>query len=288
MAEESGRTAGQEAGSTLAAGGAALGGDAAAQAGAGAAGQDGQGGQGGESWFAGLPAEHHEALKGFKNGNEAVLGLLGQVSKGTEGMVKIPGQDASAEEVAKFRQALGVPDKPEGYVMPKAPEGVDLDDAVGASFKEAALGLGLTPQQFEGLLAWAMPFGIKNQETELAEFKTFSANEVAELRKTHGAETAKVLDAAKEAALALGGEGLIEALGRAGSDHRVLAAFAKLAPLVAEGKIKYEAPAGGAGEVTKASIVKMMADPRYADPDTRDPAYVAQVEEACKKLSGQR
>ena len=37
----------------------------------------------------------------------------------TEGMIRVPGDDAKPEDVAAFRKALGVPDDPTGYGLVK-------------------------------------------------------------------------------------------------------------------------------------------------------------------------
>lgn len=44
--------------------------------------------------------------------------------------VSVPGENASAEEIAAWNQARGVPDKPDGYkITAKPPEGLEIDDA---------------------------------------------------------------------------------------------------------------------------------------------------------------
>jgi hypothetical protein len=246
----------------------------------------------GSPWYAGLPEEHHQALSGYENGNAALLGLLGKAVPASEGLVKVPGEEATDEERAAFRKALGVPDAAEAYALPEGlelPEGVDLDDDTGRDFRRAAHELGLTDAQFQGVLRWAVPMAAQGSEAAVAEARAFQVAEVEALRKVHGAGTAQLLDDARGAALALGGEELIQALGPAGSDSRVLAALARLAPLVTEGRIKGpEGPQGQSGPVTRASIEAMMLDPRYADPDQRDEGFVAQVREACKRLNVDR
>lgn len=55
--------------------------------------------------------------------------------------MRVPGPDAKPEEVAAFRKALGVPDKPDGYGIKKPdqlPEGVVWDDAKVSKFTELA------------------------------------------------------------------------------------------------------------------------------------------------------
>mgnify|MGYP001467925545 CR=1 FL=1 len=72
----------------------------------------------------------------------------------TEGMVKIPGEKATPEELSAFRQAMGIPDKPEGYELKKPdkmPEGMQYDETLESKFKETANKLGLTQVQVKGI-----------------------------------------------------------------------------------------------------------------------------------------
>ncbi len=292
--ETPGNGAPDEGGSTLAVGSRAAGTETGPALDGGGAGEQAaptapEGGTGTDApWYAGLPEEHHQALAGFGDKDQALLGLLGKTGETPAGLLKVPGPDATDEERAAFRKALGVPDAAEGYALPeglKPPEGVDLNDDVGQDFRRAAHELGLSDAQFQGVLQWAVPLAAQGDAAAARAAQEFQRGEVAALRQEHGAGTAKLLDDAKTAAMALGGDELIQALGDAGSDRRVLAAFARLAPLVTEGRLT--GPSGAtsqSGPVTRASIEAMMDDPRYRDPDKRDEAYVAQVREACKRL----
>lgn len=103
-----------------------------------------------------------EQLEGSLKGNEAfnqypTISELGKAFielKGkSEGAVKIPGENATPEEITAFRKALGVPDKPDDYKIEKGtpPEGMAYDDALEAKFKETAHALNLNKKQVEGL-----------------------------------------------------------------------------------------------------------------------------------------
>lgn len=271
--------------SLLEGGGAALGTETGADGADTAAGADGD-----APWYAALPEARHEALKGFADQDAALVGLLERADTAAEGMVRIPGEDATDEDRAAFYKALGRPDAPDGYALAEGyevPEGVTLGDEVDTAWKQRAHELGLSQAQYRGVMDFALTNGAKGEAQVLAEQRAFQADEVAELRKLHGAGTAQLLDAANAAAMALGGKEFIAALGAAGNDRHVIAALAKVAPLVTEGKLKDGGtPPGPGGPVTRAAIEKAMEDPRYADPDRRDPAYVAEVREMCKRVTG--
>lgn len=75
----------------------------------------------------------------------------------TEGLLKVPGAEATPEEVAAYHKALGVPDTPDGYeIKPpeKMPDGVAFDEAQATAFKSVAKEIGLTPAQVAKLSAW--------------------------------------------------------------------------------------------------------------------------------------
>jgi len=63
-------------------------------------------------------------------------------------MVSIPGKDAKPEQVAAFREKLGVPKDPGGYTPP---QGEGLDQARWQRWTGHAHKLGLTPEQLTGL-----------------------------------------------------------------------------------------------------------------------------------------
>ena len=104
----------------------------------GAGGGDGGSGGGGDlnfDWAVGVSAEAGDGkdtsnldwLKGTKVKDLDTLVTIArdnQKALRESGRIKIPGADAKPEEVKAYREALGVPDKPEGYEI-KLPEGID-------------------------------------------------------------------------------------------------------------------------------------------------------------------
>lgn len=93
--------------------------------------------------------------------------LRSSFSKKTEGLVKIPGADASDEEKVAWRKALGVPDSPDGYELPTPeglPEGFEFDPATLAPLKAKAHALGIAP----AALAELVSFHIQSESAEIA------------------------------------------------------------------------------------------------------------------------
>jgi hypothetical protein len=67
-------------------------------------------------WLKGTKVKDLDSLVKIARDNQKALRESGRV--------KIPGADAKPEEIAAFREAMGVPDKAEGYEI-KLPEGLD-------------------------------------------------------------------------------------------------------------------------------------------------------------------
>jgi hypothetical protein len=77
------------------------------------------------------------------------------LSKKMEGYVRLPGENASEDDIAAYHQAIGVPEDPSGYEI-TAEDAINLpgfDPEALGPIKEAAHSLGLSAQQFEGLVA---------------------------------------------------------------------------------------------------------------------------------------
>jgi hypothetical protein len=75
---------------------------------------------------------------------------LASKAKGMDGMVKIPGENASDQEYEAFLKQLGVPDKPDGYSFTapaNLPEGLKADADIDAWFRDLAFEVGLLPGQ---------------------------------------------------------------------------------------------------------------------------------------------
>lgn len=86
-------------------------------------------------------------VKGFLEGKRTISKGEAAFAEKTKGMVKVPGQDAKPEEIAAFREAMGVPNDITGYDL-KNPEGVSEQDAaifdgIANSVKAAALEAGI-------------------------------------------------------------------------------------------------------------------------------------------------
>lgn len=114
-----------------------------------------------EPWYGQLPEPltvHQKFLDQFKDRDtfiKSAADTKAALSKKLEGFVKLPGENATPEELSAYRKAVGVPDDPTGYEV-TAPEVANLpgfDPEALGPIKEAAHALGLSADQFNGLVA---------------------------------------------------------------------------------------------------------------------------------------
>lgn len=169
---------------------------------------DGAGGEAPPSDFiASFSGEGHADFvteQGWKSGDDMVSAYKTQ-AEGMKDLVRIPGDDASDEDKAAYRQAMGVPDSADGYELqvPKdMPEGLTYDNELATKFKAKSHELGLTPAQAQGLHDMQM----EHMTGRLEGYQKQVADQAAERE----AEVAAKADAATE--------DLIKAWGKQGSE----------------------------------------------------------------------
>ena len=160
---------------------------------------------------------------------------------------KVPAIGASAEEVAAFNKALGVPDTPAGYevTLEQGLEGViDLD-----AFKGLAHEVGLSPGQAQALVTLASQ-KTQAQEAEIAaQVEQQQAAQVeqttSELKRAWGEAMTENLRVANRALRTFGGAELQDRLSEAGllNDPVVIHAFYQ----AGQGLREDAAPGSGTG-----------------------------------------
>lgn len=243
-------------------------------------------GGGGSDWRSQIPEAYREAdwakkyttPEDFYKGVDNMSKLIGQ--KTIVQGIEPPGKDAKPEDWDKFYSALGRPESPDKYELPEVkPEFEHLimegDDAI---WKDFAHTLGLTPKQAaEG---WSKYGEIINDLA--AKLAPSEDKALAALERDWGKDTRQNLTLASRAAQALG---MTDALNEAGLglNPTVLKLCAEMGRALGESRLP-KVDAGGEPELNKEKLRAMMADPRYADPARRDPAYVKQIEDGFAKL----
>lgn len=222
-----------------------------------------------------MPLREHPALAKYGSKDEAVKALVHaqRLLGRREGDLR-PGE-------------AGRPDKPEDYAFPDIPldQGFEPDLDVLDAFRATAFDLGLTAEQAAGLYAWFLPLNMRAAAGLREQDQGLRRDELARLRQEHGGRASQVLDQARQAALSLGGEELLEVLDQTGAADRavLINALARVAPLVLEGSLRHEG-AEGPQSLGLEELRAMIRDPRYFDPSRRDSAFVARVDSGFKRL----
>lgn len=170
-----------------------------------AAGNQGEGAQQGASgaaetqapgWISGLPdnLKTNEAFAGFKT-----VGEFAQSHLETQGKVKElegklataivrPGEGATDEEKAAFREAMGIPDAPDKYEFerPQMPEGVEYNEALETWFRNIAHKHGLAGDTAKAMYADYMQFGTAFVAEQAAQRSKTLEDGMNKLKETWG------------------------------------------------------------------------------------------------------
>jgi hypothetical protein len=203
------------------------------------------------SWRDALPAELRDAPSLTKFNDPAALAkgyIEAEALIGRKGVI-VPSEKDGPEVVAKFREALGVPEKPEGYAL-TAPEGVPAevwDVATATAFQQQAHALGLTPAQAKGLAEWYAR-GAAAQMQRLADGIEPDGRRMDDvLREEWGNNFDRKVALAQRAMKAFGDEAAISAFEARAGGAAVVRMMARIGEALAE-----DLPAGMTGEARRA------------------------------------
>jgi hypothetical protein len=199
------------------------------------------------------PETKQQPTKMFENVNDQATLVKNyasaqrQISKGevdfaerTKGMVNIPGEDASEDDIKAYRKLTGVPESVDGYAM-DIPDGDDKDSFTGvaAAVKTAALDAGISADKVSKV--WGAVV-----ETMQAQFKgvedkglALMASEVDGMKELHKENYDSFIAGTDEALSKFKGgaevKTLLDTYG-IGNSPAIRNFLAELAPLVNEGK----------------------------------------------------
>lgn len=225
-------------------------------------------------WYANVSADVGEGektslrdwikAKGFKDVNSVAKSLrAAEQAIHDSGRVKVPGEGASAKEVAAWRAATGVPDAPTGYEF-KPPVGEDgepiqLNDAMLNRMAETAHKLGLPKAAMESLVSDFIQGELDDLNARQKDLDTQAAAWV----KAQGAEANARIAAINTAAAALGlTREDLQGLRMAWGPEKALNIMSKLGAgmaedtLIGSGTGKF----GITGEQAQAELDKLMGD----------------------------
>lgn len=131
------------------------------------------------TWFSEENKELVES-KGWKSGDDALKSYR-ELEKSFSGRVKIPGEDATPEEIAKFNEKLGVPKDVEGYEL-NVPEEVSAirDEGIENTMKAVALESGIPAAAFDKIVGAYYNKVAENMQASLEQGMTALKDELGD------------------------------------------------------------------------------------------------------------
>lgn len=190
-----------------------------------------------------LREKHGDELRKYENINPIIEDYFDLKAKSADGIFK-PKEGASEEEVANYREKLGIPAEAKGYELGETPSGLKDQDGFRDWFKDMAIKTGLPKDQAREVYdQWNGLQLEANKASELA---------VKETEKTLRSELGSSYDEAMAnvgTILQSGGQDLVDYLNETGvgSDPRFIKAMAKLGSIVSEDSIGKTKATNGTG-----------------------------------------
>lgn len=200
------------------------------------------------AWTRQLPLDlqSQDAFKQFGTIHDFARSYLDLQSKQEQAGVRVPGEGATDEEIAAFRQAMGIPEGPDGYEfeIQNVPEDVSFDE-----FKQLAAEVGLTPQQAQKLVEWDMQRRASEKQQQDEQFKATRDEAIRHLQERHGDKWESKLEKALRLVEKAGGTELRQELNETGigNNPKLIDTFIKLADMTSEDGIVF----GSGSDATK-------------------------------------
>ena len=116
------------------------------------------------AWMNGMTTEQKadadliKSVSKFEKGIPELVGSYVELEKKQSQSVSVPNETATDEEKARYRKAIGVPEKSEDYKLGevKLPADLTIDEAMQKGFLETAHSLNLSGVQADKLYQWYM------------------------------------------------------------------------------------------------------------------------------------
>jgi len=116
------------------------------------------------AWMTGLTTEQKadadlvKSLSKFEKGIPDLARSYAELEKKQSQVISIPNETATEEEKARYRKAIGVPEKPEDYKLEKVelPEGITTDEEMQKAFLQIAHTTELNDKQVNAINQWYM------------------------------------------------------------------------------------------------------------------------------------
>lgn len=221
-----------------------------------------------EGWLDRLPdaefGEYKPTLQNFRTLPD-ILKTLGHQQKqiGKPKGVTIPGEGAKPEEIAAFRKALGIPEKPEDYGLKpeKLPDGIEWDEEMEKSIAALALEHNVPPKAMKALVGKMLDRDVARNAAVSKQVEQMLADGEAKLKQTWGGDFDKKLAHAGRVAKTVGLDPASPGL----TDPNVVIALERLGAMMSEDRL---VPDGGNGATNQPG--KVRAKDIMTNPDNPD------------------
>jgi len=263
-----------------------------------------------EHWTANLETEAlrgNETLSKYDKPEAALQALVdAQALIGKKGIIP-PGENATDVEKEAFTKAVTehrdiiqpllvpTPEKPEDYglALPeKLPEGMTADEKLLGGFTQTAHKLQLTKEQAAGLYEFYNEHMLGAHEAQQNAFDDNRKTGEEILRKKYGPKYDEKIELAKSVIKRFGSGELVKYMDDRGlsNDPAFIAYHVAIGEAMSEAVLNQEGDgttALFAGKITREKLREMKRDPRYSDPQKRDPDFIKRVSEGYKQLAAQ-
>lgn len=238
---------------------------------------------GAADWFSQIPAElqSEKSLQSFKGKQlgDFVKSHV-EAQKMIGGSIRLPKPDATPEERAKFNNdifnKLGRPEAPTGYKYekPDVPKELGWSDEHEGQFKEAAHKLGLTNEQFGGVMKWYGEY-LKGMVPDNAALQQQGLQALKDEFKSDTVVNQK-LALAQRVLVSEGGQELVDLVERTGIGNqpafiKLMSKFGSLA--VEKGIINGDVKGAMNPDQITQEIASMRSDPKSAYNDSTNPGH---------------
>lgn len=136
-----------------------------------------------EDWRSDLPEDLRKTADRFASKEDAVRAI--ENFRKRESQVRVPGKNATDEEVSVYQKAIGIPEKAEDYEFPDLPEGQELTDEVKASraqWSERFKELNLPNETAKALSQLVNEDAVEMLKAQVESDKVFAASQEEALR----------------------------------------------------------------------------------------------------------
>lgn len=230
-------------------------------------------------------AAKYASLADLVTGAENAQKLIG---KPIERLVEIP-PNADPETRRGVLSKLGLPEKIEDYKVSAPKKGgdfVDVSKPAFAKLREAAHGLGILPDQLQGLVEVIGESTQAGYDATVAAGNEKHANNIKALQTELGETFDKTVADANLGIMRIGGQELVDAINGAqmGTDPVVLKAFAKVGAMLAEDGGGGDKDGGGDGPLNPSQIRGQATELIQQAIDEKNPVKRRELEAKAAKL----